>query len=248
VTMPIAFKGEVMLLGWRETHNGGAQVNLLLSDPDELAAFKRMTVSKGKVAGQRLACVLAEIHDEENTVSDGTRRDAAGAEEAGQGSAADSTCPAKSAPNELARKLHVDGYFRSGKLWAAMEAATLYSQKQHKEWIESQECLFRGQGVCQGDIVLHHCNSAAIPASGNADHPRKPAHWYGVPLCAITHHQEWAHASHGATREDKATLLEKAVALTADRMKSKIKDVLGIKSLREITPALLAEFEERIGL
>ena len=210
-------------------------------DPPHRAAFLRLFPEID------MAVALAPLVND-NTVSDGTRRDAAGAEEAGQGSAADSTCPAKSAPNELARKLHVDGYFRSGKLWAAMEAATLYSQKQHKEWIESQECLFRGQGVCQGDIVLHHCNSAAIPASGNADHPRKPAHWYGVPLCAITHHQEWAHASHGATREDKATLLEKAVALTADRMKSKIKDVLGIKSLREITPALLAEFEERIGL
>lgn len=54
-----------MLAGWSETHNGGAKVTFWLSDPDELAAFKRMTVAKGKTAGQRLACVLIEIGDDE---------------------------------------------------------------------------------------------------------------------------------------------------------------------------------------
>jgi hypothetical protein len=59
------FSGEVMLAGWSETHNGGAKVTFWLSDADELAAFKRMTVTKGKTAGQRLACVLVEIGDDE---------------------------------------------------------------------------------------------------------------------------------------------------------------------------------------
>ena len=59
------FSGEVMLAGWSETHNGGAKVTFWLSDADELAAFKQMTVAKGKTAGQRLACVLIEIGDDE---------------------------------------------------------------------------------------------------------------------------------------------------------------------------------------
>ena len=59
------FQGEVMLAGWSETHNGGAKVTFWLSDPDELAAFKQMTVAKGKTAGQRLVCVLVEIGDDE---------------------------------------------------------------------------------------------------------------------------------------------------------------------------------------
>jgi len=59
------FSGEVMLAGWSETHNGGAKVTFWLSDPEELAAFKRMTVAKGKTAGQRLACVLVEIGEDE---------------------------------------------------------------------------------------------------------------------------------------------------------------------------------------
>jgi len=66
--MTPSFQGEVMLLGWTETHNGGATVKFLLSDPSELEAFKTMTVRKGKVAGQRLACVLVEIGDDEKPV------------------------------------------------------------------------------------------------------------------------------------------------------------------------------------
>jgi hypothetical protein len=65
----VAFQGEVMLLGWRETHSGGAQITLLLSDPEQLEVFKRMTVKHGKVAGQRLACVMVEIGDDEMPVA-----------------------------------------------------------------------------------------------------------------------------------------------------------------------------------
>lgn len=59
------FQGEVMLAGWTETHNGGAKVTLWLPDPGDLDTFRGMTVRKGNVAGQRLACVLVEIGDDE---------------------------------------------------------------------------------------------------------------------------------------------------------------------------------------
>lgn len=65
MTVPVAFQGEVMLAGWSQTHNGGAKVTFWLSDEDDLAAFKAMTVSKGKTAGQRLAIVAVEIGDDE---------------------------------------------------------------------------------------------------------------------------------------------------------------------------------------
>lgn len=64
----ILFQGEMMLLGWKETHNGGATVTLQLSDPAQLESFKVMTVAKGKVAGQRLAVVMVEIGDDEQPV------------------------------------------------------------------------------------------------------------------------------------------------------------------------------------
>lgn len=62
------FQGEVQLLNWSETHNGGAKVILQLSDTRDLECFKLMTVKKGNVAGQRLAVVMVEIGDDENPV------------------------------------------------------------------------------------------------------------------------------------------------------------------------------------
>lgn len=64
----IAFQGEVQLLNWSETHNGGAKIVLQLADAADLEAFKAMTVRKGKVAGQRLAVVMVEIGDDEQPV------------------------------------------------------------------------------------------------------------------------------------------------------------------------------------
>ena len=252
-----AFSGEVMLLGWKETHSGGAQVAFLLSDPEELEAFKRMTVAKGKVAGQRLACVLVEIHDDEGMLPAKTADSRPASEEGKTGEGVgESRAEHRPQPNDLARKMHVDGFFRNPRLWSKMEEAGIYTQKQHKEWIESRPCWFITAGIkgggCSGDIVLHHCNSAAIPAAGKGENPRKPPAWYGVPLCAIGHHQNWAHASHnrlhGATREEKHWLLEQAVALTAGRMKERIKAHLSLESLSQITPEMLKGFEEAIGL
>lgn len=66
--MTPAFQGEVQLLNWSETHNGGAKIVLQLADAADLEAFKVMTVRKGKVAGQRLATVMVEIGDDERPI------------------------------------------------------------------------------------------------------------------------------------------------------------------------------------
>lgn len=52
---------DAMLLGWSETHNGGAKVTLQLADIADLEPFKRMTIKKGKVAGQLLTAVFVEV-------------------------------------------------------------------------------------------------------------------------------------------------------------------------------------------
>lgn len=62
------FQGEVQLAGWSESHNGGCKVTFWLADPSDLDAFRAMTVRKGNTAGQRLACVLVEIGDDEQPV------------------------------------------------------------------------------------------------------------------------------------------------------------------------------------
>lgn len=62
------FQGEVQLAGWSESHNSGCKVTFWLADPSDLEAFRAMTVRKGNTAGQRLACVLVEIGDDEQPV------------------------------------------------------------------------------------------------------------------------------------------------------------------------------------
>lgn len=69
MSVPVAFQGEVQLLGWSESHSTGAKIVLQLADADDLEAFKLMTVAKGKVAGQRLAIVAVEIGDDEQPVN-----------------------------------------------------------------------------------------------------------------------------------------------------------------------------------
>lgn len=63
--MQPTFKGELMLAGWSETHNGGAKVTFWLPDPTDLDAFKSLTIAKGKTAGHRFMAVLVEIGDDE---------------------------------------------------------------------------------------------------------------------------------------------------------------------------------------
>jgi hypothetical protein len=63
--VPIAFKAEVMLAGWSESHDSGAKVTFWLPDASDLDVFRTMTVRKGRTAGQRFMCVLALIGEDE---------------------------------------------------------------------------------------------------------------------------------------------------------------------------------------
>lgn len=65
MSIATAFKGEVMLAGWSETHNGGAKLTFWLPDASELDAFRALTVRKGNTAGQRFMAVLVQIGDDE---------------------------------------------------------------------------------------------------------------------------------------------------------------------------------------
>ena len=60
---------EAMLLRWSETSNGGSTIVLQLVDDSDLAPFKGMTLKKGKIAGQRLQCVLVEVDDQEQPIA-----------------------------------------------------------------------------------------------------------------------------------------------------------------------------------
>jgi hypothetical protein len=127
-----------------------------------------------------------------------------------------------------------------------MERAGIYTQAKHKAWVEQRPCCTSNLSKCFGDIVAHHVTSADLPASGNPNTPRKVPDWYCVPLCAINHHQDWAHNK--ATREEKKQLQIFAIDLTAQQMKTKMREHLGIESLSEITQEMLDQFEREIAL
>lgn len=66
--MKPSFAGEIQLAGWSESHNGGCKVTFWLPSPDDLDAFRALTVRKGNTAGHRFMAALVEIGDDERPV------------------------------------------------------------------------------------------------------------------------------------------------------------------------------------
>jgi hypothetical protein len=257
-----AFQGELMLSGWSDSHTGGSKVTFWLPDDADLDIFRMMTVKKGKTAGQRFMAVLVELGDDEKPVGDVDYfpPEAVAAAEAVEAAEVDEK---KREPNELARSMMISGYFRNAKLWRAMETAGIYTQDEHKAWLWTLPCTLdaldsgrkekgfpRFKAImhtpCDGDVVCHHGQGAAVPSAGKGK--RKAPDWFGVPLCATAHHNNWAHASNGATRQHKEAIVEHAVAMTAFRIKDKMKETLMLESLSEITDVMLTDFEVHVGL
>lgn len=63
----ILFSGEMQLCRWSESSTNGATVTMWVH-PDDLDSFKALRARSGKHAGQRLACVLVELGDDEAVV------------------------------------------------------------------------------------------------------------------------------------------------------------------------------------
>lgn len=225
------FSGEMQLLEWnKSTSRDMPKIKFGLVDDESLEPFEVATVKKGKMAGQ-LYHVFAIRIDETSSKPAAIHR------------TSESEKQADKTPNQLAQKMHRDGYFRNPKLWDAMESKGIYTQEMHKSWVEGLPCCgieHAGHIKCSGDVVMHH-----VKTSANSGVRIKPPHWYGVPLCH-QHHMTWAHGSHAgsATHEDRhGVLLPHAVQLTADRIKLKFKEALGLSSLSEITQEMLDDFE-----
>lgn len=219
------FQGEVQLAGWRESHNSGATVTFWLPSSDDLNPFRGLTAKKGNTAGHRFACVLVEIGDDEQPVQ-----------------------PIQATPhppNNLARRMMANGYFRNPGLWDRLDSLDIYTQAQHLKYIQSEPCCGQktmGEAAtvaCNGDVILHHVRTAANSGTGI-----KPQHWYGIPVCHA--HHNLIHRS--ATREDRDGMLRLAIGYTAEQVKAALKSHLGIESLAEITIEVLNGFERNAGL
>lgn len=66
--MTPTFAGEMQLAGWSESHTSGCKVTFWLSSPDDLEAFRALTVRKGNTAGHRFMAALVEIGDDERPI------------------------------------------------------------------------------------------------------------------------------------------------------------------------------------
>lgn len=62
------FSGEIQLAGWSESHNSGSKISFWLPETKDLDPFRTATIRKGNKAGQRFACVLVEIGDDEQII------------------------------------------------------------------------------------------------------------------------------------------------------------------------------------
>ena len=65
------FSGEIQLAGWSESHNSGSKISFWLPETKDLDPFRTATIRKGNKAGQRFACVLVEIGDDEQLIQPG---------------------------------------------------------------------------------------------------------------------------------------------------------------------------------
>jgi hypothetical protein len=70
MTIKPTFTGEMQLAGWSESHTSGCKVTFWLSSPEELEAFRALTVRKGNTAGHRFMAALVEIGDDEKPVQE----------------------------------------------------------------------------------------------------------------------------------------------------------------------------------
>ena len=99
------FAGEMQLAGWSESHTSGCKVTFWLQSPDDLAAFRALTVRKGNTAGHRFMAALVEIGDDEKPVQPDIGIPASG--------------PIPSNPGELKPRAHIgDACYRT-VMWCA---------------------------------------------------------------------------------------------------------------------------------
>ena len=263
----VEFSGEAQLLEWsKSTSRDGPKVKFLLPADEDMGPFEAATIRKGKQAGQLYRLFAIRIDEDSAERRIGVESLAAPGSE-GAGASARPSAP-KQPANELAKRLHVEGYFRNSVLWRALHDAGVYTVQQHKHYVQRLPCLFdlnsregrhlapavkRGMRAdrlieCTGNVCLHHCRGAHLTSAGKdlqPENPSKIAHWYGAPLCD-GHHVGWVHAA--ATREDHQRLLETAIGLMADRAKACCKTLVDLDSLSGVKPEHVAEWERQLGI
>lgn len=68
--MKPSFEDEIQLLGWGDSSTSGPWIKFRVLNEQALEPFRMATLAKGNTAGQRYACVLVEIGDDELPIED----------------------------------------------------------------------------------------------------------------------------------------------------------------------------------
>lgn len=71
LALPTILADEVQLLDWSETAKGGCKIVLQLTGPEALEPFRSLTLAKRGMAGQRLACMMKLLPDDDSEPNPG---------------------------------------------------------------------------------------------------------------------------------------------------------------------------------
>lgn len=243
----------------------GAWLGVRLPGLDSIQPYDGATkVTKTKPGDRYIMMVLKVEDDETISQQPGTIGDQRETEVP----ASDQASPAPAHKDvSIAQKLHKDGWFFNRKMWAAMDAMGLYTQAEHKAWVESIECVYSAvKGMMRSwvdadafigkevwpDLITNSTDWVDRLDPGGqvvAHHARAPGDGTGmkpwdfqiVPVDSILH-TEGIHKHQN--REVRQALLDIASGLTAYRMKWAMKRCLKLESLSELTEDKFNEFKQ----
>lgn len=195
----VAHHGELMLLGWaKSTSQDGPKVKFALAEDEDLSAFERATIKKGKRAGQRYIAVFFEIADNEMPVARAdqwTPEEIEAIKKAGPGPIVLNRI--EKPFGRYAAELYRLGWFFNPKVLEAIG-----SDEEYLAWIEKQPCCGQkhitvepkiGDGLAGayeeikivdhfGDVVAAHVRRIANGAGTSIKPP-----YSAIPLCHAHH-------------------------------------------------------------
>ena len=189
------FSGETQLMGWGESDIQGPWIKLRLIDADALLPFRGMTKARGDKAGQRLACVLVEIGEDEVPVQApgsavGRYIETGEASQETRNSIANNAlCKVEKPFGKQASELYRTGFFY---VPAVLEA--IGTDAEFLDWIRAQPCAVTGERDYHKDeatgTVTERCDPAHVRTVANGAGTGIKPSYCAIPLVHSLHDLE----------------------------------------------------------
>ena len=150
--------------------------------------------------------------------------------------------PAPKKTRTLSQWLVQQNWFFREDVREAVEARGIYTPEKHKAAVEGMECYFRKDSSCTGDVVAHHCRTAANAGTGI-----KPSDWWILPVCD-GHHRAHHDGRLAADKDGRRELAVAAAFLAGDQIRQRVKGWLGWQSMSGMTRGDYAELCRELGV